>query len=107
VGGVLWTFARLMQLCCNKSVGYCCEMLSDFSISLIKVRLRAHKLSSSHKPSSSIPSEAFPTLEVLVVDESSECIRDVKEEHTRVHLLSAFLRAKDPIDKRERSEFPR
>ena len=25
---------------------------------------------------------------------------------TRVHLLSAFLRAKGPIDKRERSEFP-
>jgi len=31
--------------------------------------------------------------------------RDVKEEHTRVLVLSAFLRAKDPIDKRERSEF--
>ena len=26
--------------------------------------------------------------------------------HTCVHLLSAFLRAKDPIDKRKRSEFP-
>jgi len=34
------------------------------------------------------------------------CVRDVKGKHTRVHLLSAFLRAKDPIDKRERSEFP-
>ena len=33
-------------------------------------------------------------------------MRDGKEEHTRVHLLSAFLRAKDPNDKRERSEFP-
>jgi len=34
------------------------------------------------------------------------CMRDVKGKHTRVHPLSAFLRAKDPIDKRERSEFP-
>ena len=34
------------------------------------------------------------------------CTRDVKDKYTRVHLLSAFLRAKDPIDKRERSEFP-
>ena len=33
-------------------------------------------------------------------------MRDVKDEYTRVHLLPAFLRAKDPIDKRERSEFP-
>jgi len=35
-------------------------------------------------------------------------MRDVKEKYTatRVHLLSAFLRAKDPIDKRERNEFP-
>ena len=33
------------------------------------------------------------------------CMRDVKDQYTRVHLLSAFLRAKDPIDKRERSEF--
>jgi len=33
-------------------------------------------------------------------------MRDVKDRYTRVHLLSAFLRAKDPIDKRERSEFP-
>jgi len=32
-------------------------------------------------------------------------MRDVKEEHTVVLVLSAFLRAKDPIDKRERSEF--
>ena len=29
-----------------------------------------------------------------------------KEEHTLVLVLSACLRAKDPIDKRERSEFP-
>jgi len=29
-----------------------------------------------------------------------------KRKHTRVHNLSAFLRAKHPIDKRERSEFP-
>jgi len=35
------------------------------------------------------------------------CMRDVKDKYTRVHLLSAFLRAKDPIDKRERSEFLR
>ena len=35
----------------------------------------------------------------------NQCMRDVKDEYTRVHLLSAFLRAKDPIDKRERSEF--
>ena len=34
------------------------------------------------------------------------CMRDVKGEHTRVYLLSALLRAKDPIDQRERSEFP-
>ena len=34
------------------------------------------------------------------------CMRDVKGKHTRVLVLSAFLRAKDPIDKRERSEFP-
>jgi hypothetical protein len=36
------------------------------------------------------------------------CMRDVnvKEEHTRVHALSALLRAKDEFDKRERSEFP-
>ena len=36
------------------------------------------------------------------------CMRDVKDKYTatRVHLLSAFLRAKDPIDKRQRSEFP-
>ena len=36
------------------------------------------------------------------------CLRDVKDKYTatRVHLLSAFLRAKDPIDKRQRSEFP-
>ena len=34
------------------------------------------------------------------------CMRDVKEEHTRVHVLSAFLRAKDEFDQRERSEFP-
>ena len=36
------------------------------------------------------------------------CMRDVKDKYTatRVHLLSAFLRAKDPIDKRRRSEFP-
>ena len=29
------------------------------------------------------------------------CVRDVKDKYTatRVHLLSAFLRAKDPIDK--------
>jgi len=33
-------------------------------------------------------------------------MRDVKEEHTLLLVLSAFLRAKDPIDKRERSEFP-
>ena len=34
-------------------------------------------------------------------------MRDVKKgKHTRVHPLSALLRAKDPIDKRERSEFP-
>ena len=32
-------------------------------------------------------------------------MRDVQGKHTRVHLLSAFLRAKDPIDKRERSEY--
>jgi len=38
----------------------------------------------------------------------SLCMRDVKDTYTatRVHLLSAFLRAKDPIDKRQRSEFP-
>jgi len=34
------------------------------------------------------------------------CMRDVKEEHTLVHVLSAFLRAKDEFDKRERREFP-
>ena len=34
-------------------------------------------------------------------------MRDVKDKYTRVHLLSAFLRAKDPMDKRERSEFPK
>jgi len=34
------------------------------------------------------------------------CMRDVKGKHTRVYLLSAFLRAKYPIDKRERSGFP-
>jgi len=34
------------------------------------------------------------------------CMRDVKDKYTRVHLLSAFLRARDPIDKRERSETP-
>ena len=33
-------------------------------------------------------------------------MRDVKGKHIRVHLLSAFLRAKDPIDNRERSAFP-
>jgi len=33
-------------------------------------------------------------------------MRDVKEEHTLVLVLSAFLRAKDAFDKRERSEFP-
>ena len=33
-----------------------------------------------------------------------QCMRDVKDKYTRVHLLSAFLRAKDPIDKRQRSE---
>ena len=32
-------------------------------------------------------------------------VRVVKEEHTAVHVLSAFLRAKDPNDKRVRSEF--
>jgi len=38
----------------------------------------------------------------------SMCMRDVEDKYTatRVHLLSAFLRAKDPIDKRQRSEFP-
>jgi hypothetical protein len=30
----------------------------------------------------------------------------VKEEHTRVHGLSAFLRAKDEFDERGRIEFP-
>ena len=34
------------------------------------------------------------------------CMRDVKEEHTLVLVLSAFQRAKDEFDKRERSEFP-
>ena len=34
------------------------------------------------------------------------CMRDVKEEHTLVLVLSAFLRAKDEFDQRERSEFP-
>ena len=33
-------------------------------------------------------------------------MREVKDKYTRVHLLSAFLHAKDPIDKRERSELP-
>jgi hypothetical protein len=33
-------------------------------------------------------------------------MRDVEEEHTLVLVLLAFLRAKDPIDKGERSEFP-
>jgi hypothetical protein len=33
-------------------------------------------------------------------------MRDVKEEHTLVLVLSAFLCAKDGFDKRERSEFP-
>ena len=35
-------------------------------------------------------------------------MRDVKDKYTatRVHLLSAFRHAKDPIDKRERSELP-
>jgi len=33
-------------------------------------------------------------------------MRDVKEERTLSLVLSAFLRAKDPIDKRERSELP-
>ena len=28
------------------------------------------------------------------------CTRDVKDEHTRVHVLSAFLRAKDEFDKK-------
>jgi len=32
-------------------------------------------------------------------------MRDVKEEHTLVLVLSAFLRAKDEFDKRERREF--
>jgi len=32
-------------------------------------------------------------------------MRDVKEEHTRVLVLSSFLRANDEFDKRERSEF--
>jgi hypothetical protein len=32
-------------------------------------------------------------------------MRVVKEEHTRVHVLLAFLRAKDEFDKPERSEF--
>jgi len=31
-------------------------------------------------------------------------MRDVKEEHTLVLVLSAFLRAKDEFDQRERSE---
>jgi len=33
-------------------------------------------------------------------------MRDVKEEHTLVLVLSAFLRAKDPNDKRVRNKFP-
>jgi len=33
-------------------------------------------------------------------------MRDVKEGHTLVHVLSAFHRAKDEFDKRERSDFP-
>jgi hypothetical protein len=33
-------------------------------------------------------------------------VRDVKEEHTLVLVLSALLRAKDELDKRERSELP-
>ena len=35
-----------------------------------------------------------------------QCMRDVKEEHSLVHVPSAFLRANDASDKRERSEFP-
>ena len=34
------------------------------------------------------------------------CTRDVKEEHPLVLVLSAFLRANDEFDQRERSEFP-
>ena len=34
-----------------------------------------------------------------------ERMRGVKEEHTLVHVLSAFLRAEDEFDKRERSDF--
>ena len=34
------------------------------------------------------------------------CVRDVKEEHTLLHVLSAFQHAKDKFYKRERSEFP-
>ena len=50
-------------------------------------------------PVSHAPSEnSLPACETL-------CLRDVQGKHTRVYLLSAFLRAKDPIDKPERSEF--
>jgi len=43
----------------------------------------------------------------LVWPNRFRCMRDVKEEeHPLVHLLSAFVRANDEFDQRERSEGP-
>ena len=47
-----------------------------------------------------------PSVRLVCTRPCDVCMRDVKEEHTLVLVLSAFLRAKDEFDQRERSEFP-